>query len=160
MLLGHAAASCATEAIHSLWMTFVHTGISLPFNIAHERILQILDKESLVNSSMVTKIKQEIRILKKLRHPNVVELKEVLASRQQIFMVMELVPGGELFDKIIAEGPMSVSTIMQVSWQNQVASNGFRQLFYCNFFQRAGHTKSCLWHPKQVYIVVHVPAGV
>ncbi len=57
---------------------------------------------------MVTKIKQEIRILKNLRHPNVVELKEVLASRQQIFMVMELVPGGELFDKIIAEGPMSV----------------------------------------------------
>ena len=57
---------------------------------------------------MVTKIKQEIRILKQLRHPNVVELKEVLASRQQIFMVMELVPGGELFDKIIAEGPMSV----------------------------------------------------
>ena len=37
-----------------------------------------------------------------------VELKEVLASRQQIFMVMELVHGGELFDKIIAEGPMSV----------------------------------------------------
>ena len=59
---------------------------------------------------MVAKIKQEIRILKQLRHPNVVELKEVLASRQQIFMIMELVPGGELFDKIIAEGPMSVST--------------------------------------------------
>lgn len=57
---------------------------------------------------MVTKIKQEIRILTNLRHPNVVELKEVLASRQQIFMIMELVPGGELFDKIIAEGPMSV----------------------------------------------------
>lgn len=58
---------------------------------------------------MATKIKQEIRILKQLRHPNVVELKEVLASRQHIFMVMELVPGGELFDKIVAEGPMSVS---------------------------------------------------
>ena len=58
---------------------------------------------------MATKIKQEIRILKQLRHPNVVELKEVLASRQQIFMVMELVPGGELFHKIVAEGPMSVS---------------------------------------------------
>ena len=60
---------------------------------------------------MATKIKQEIRILKQLRHPNVVELKEVLASRQHIFMVMELVPGGELFDKIVAEGPMSVSIL-------------------------------------------------
>lgn len=71
--------------------------------------LQILDKESLVSSGMAPKIKQEIRILKQLRHPHVVELKEVLASRQQIFMVMELVPGGELFDKIVAEGPMNVS---------------------------------------------------
>ncbi|KAL3135668.1 hypothetical protein ABBQ38_006143 [Trebouxia sp. C0009 RCD-2024] len=69
--------------------------------------IKILDKESLVSSGMATKIKQEIRILKQLRHPNVVELKEVLASRQHIFMVMELVPGGELFDKIVAEGPMS-----------------------------------------------------
>ena len=69
---------------------------------------QILDKESLVKSGLETKIKQEIRILKFLRHPNVVELKEVMASRQKIYMVMELVPGGELFDKIVAEGPMSV----------------------------------------------------
>ncbi len=73
-------------------------------------LLQILNKESLVNSGMVTKI----RILKSLRHPNVVELKEVLASRQQIFMVMELVHGGELFDKIIAEGPMSVGCYIKL----------------------------------------------
>lgn len=69
---------------------------------------QILDKDSLVKSGLVTKIKQEIRILKFLRHPNVVELKEVMASRQKVYMVMELVPGGELFDKVVAEGPMSV----------------------------------------------------
>lgn len=37
-----------------------------------------------------------------------VELKEVMASRQKVYMVMELVPGGELFDKVVAEGPMSV----------------------------------------------------
>ena len=74
-------------------------------------LVQILDKDNLVKSGLATKIKQEIRILKSLRHPNVVELKEVLASRQQVFMVMELVPGGELFDKIIAEGPMSVSSL-------------------------------------------------
>ena len=83
-------------------------------------LLQILNKESLVSSGMVTKIKQEIRILKSLRHPNVVELKEVLASRQQIFMVMELVHGGELFDKIIAEGPMSVGFYIKLQ---QVPAN-------------------------------------
>lgn len=70
---------------------------------------------------MATKIKQEIRILKQLRHPNVVELKEVLASRQHIFMVMELVPGGELFDKIVAEGPMSVSMLQPIPCRQSLA---------------------------------------
>ena len=73
--------------------------------------MQILEKDALIKSGLVTKIKQEFRIMKSLRHPTVVELKEVLASRQQVFMGMELVPGGELFDKIIAEGPMSVSSL-------------------------------------------------
>lgn len=109
----------------------MYTGKHMQLNTANALILQILDKESLVNSGMVTKIKQEIRILKQLRHPNVVELKEVLASRQQIFMVMELVPGGELFDKIIAEGPMSVSITAPVLSQNKLFSNGSRHMACC-----------------------------
>lgn len=54
-------------------------------------------------------IKREIRILKHLRHPNVVDLKQVMASKTKIYMVMELVAGGELFDKVVGDGPMPVS---------------------------------------------------
>lgn len=43
-----------------------------------------------------------------IRHPHIVNLLEVMSSRDKIFMVMELVTGGELFDKIVAEGPMKV----------------------------------------------------
>jgi hypothetical protein len=31
-----------------------------------------------------------------------------MSSRDKIFMVLELVTGGELFDKVVAEGPMKV----------------------------------------------------
>ena len=37
---------------------------------------------------------------------NIVKLYEVLASRSKIFIVLELVTGGELFDKIVAEGKL------------------------------------------------------
>ena len=68
--------------------------------------LKILDKDHLIRTRMVDQVKREITILKRLHHPHVVDLKEVMASREKIFMAMELVTGGDLFDKIAAEGPM------------------------------------------------------
>lgn len=64
-----------------------------------------------MRSGMVEQIKREINILKQIKHPHVVELKEVLSSKGKIFMVMELITGGELFDKLAAEGPMKVKLI-------------------------------------------------
>lgn len=43
-------------------------------------------------------------------HPHIVDLKEVMASKDKIYMVMEFMPGGELFDRIVAEGPLDVRT--------------------------------------------------
>lgn len=42
--------------------------------------------------------------MKMVRHTHVVGMKEVLASRTKIFIVLELIQGGELFDKIVNEG--------------------------------------------------------
>ncbi|KAG7669363.1 hypothetical protein KSW81_007518 [Nannochloris sp. 'desiccata'] len=68
--------------------------------------MKILDKEHLVRTGMVEQIKREITILKKIHHPYIVNLQEVMSSKDKIFMVMELVTGGDLFDKIAVEGPM------------------------------------------------------
>jgi serine/threonine protein kinase len=68
--------------------------------------VKILEKQSLINHGMVEQIKREIAILKAIHHPHIVNLKEVLTSKEKIYMVMELVTGGELFDKIALEGPM------------------------------------------------------
>ncbi|PSC71591.1 CBL-interacting kinase 32 [Micractinium conductrix] len=76
--------------------------------------VKVLDKEALVRSGMVEQIKREITILKQIRHPHIVNLLEVMSSRDKIFMVLELVTGGELFDKIVAEGPMKESLARRV----------------------------------------------
>lgn len=59
---------------------------------------------------MGAQIKREISIMKMVRNPHVVLLKEVLACRTKIFIVLELVTGGELFDKIVSEGRFDEKT--------------------------------------------------
>lgn len=44
--------------------------------------------------------------MKMVRHRYVVGMKEVLASKTKIFIVLELVTGGELFDKIVSVGKL------------------------------------------------------
>lgn len=68
--------------------------------------IKVLNKKALIQEDMVEQIKREISITKHLNHPNIVDLKEVMASKDKIYMVMELLTGGELFDKIAEEGPM------------------------------------------------------
>jgi serine/threonine protein kinase len=62
--------------------------------------------------------------MKMVRHVHVVSLKEVLASRTKIFIVLELVTGGELFDKIVAEGKFNETTARKY-FQQLVAGTAY-----------------------------------
>lgn len=73
---------------------------------------------------MGTQVKKEISIMKMVRHVHVVSLKEVLASRTKIFIVLELVTGGELFDKIVAEGKFNEVTARKY-FQQLVAGTAY-----------------------------------
>ncbi|ONK78547.1 uncharacterized protein A4U43_C02F19980 [Asparagus officinalis] len=62
--------------------------------------IKILDKEKVLKHKLVEQIKREIATMKLIKHPNVVRLYEVMGSKTKIFIVLEFVTGGELFDKI------------------------------------------------------------
>ncbi|XP_010541706.1 PREDICTED: CBL-interacting serine/threonine-protein kinase 26 [Tarenaya hassleriana] len=68
--------------------------------------LKILDKEKVLKHKMAEQIRREISTMKLITHPNVVRLYEVLASKTKIYIVLEFVTGGELFDKIVNHGRM------------------------------------------------------
>ncbi|MCO5612188.1 hypothetical protein L7F22_066450 [Adiantum nelumboides] len=68
--------------------------------------IKILDKEKILKHRMVEQLKREISTMKLIRHPNVVQLFEVMASRTKIYLVLEFVDGGELFDKIVHRGKL------------------------------------------------------
>ena len=66
--------------------------------------IKILDKKKIQKQKMGDQIKKEISIMKKMKFKYIVDLKEVLASQTKIFIVLELITGGELFDRIVAAG--------------------------------------------------------
>jgi serine/threonine protein kinase len=67
--------------------------------------VKIIDKNKILKQNMGTQIKREVNIMKQIKdkNPHVVKLYEVLASKTKIYLVLELVKGGELFDKLVQE---------------------------------------------------------
>uniref|UniRef100_A0A5B7A897 non-specific serine/threonine protein kinase n=1 Tax=Davidia involucrata TaxID=16924 RepID=A0A5B7A897_DAVIN len=62
--------------------------------------VKIIDKEKIMNFGLIDQIKREISVMRLVRHPNVVELYEVMASKTKIYFAIEYVKGGELFNKV------------------------------------------------------------
>jgi hypothetical protein len=66
--------------------------------------IKMFSREAVASPQLAASIKREIAVMKHVRHPNIVSLREVLASKTHIFIVLELVTGGELFDRIVTSG--------------------------------------------------------
>jgi len=86
----------------------VHTAVHRETN-AKVAIKTISKKKFLVNERSVTTTRREIDIMKKLSsmetsHPHVVELYAVIETADNVYIVMELVEGGELFDHVVDMG--------------------------------------------------------
>ena len=54
--------------------------------------------------NMSIQIKREISLMRMINHKHVISIKDVFATATKIFMVLELVEGGELFDVIVDKG--------------------------------------------------------
>jgi len=65
--------------------------------------MKIVSKQLIKEQQLETQLRKEISIMKMLKHDNLIELVEVLQTKSNIYMVLELVTGGELFGKIITE---------------------------------------------------------
>lgn len=52
----------------------------------------------------LTLLEREIKIMKSLKHEHILPLIEVFEDTDMIYLVLELVTGGELFDKIVDKG--------------------------------------------------------
>mmetsp|Transcript_16549 Transcript_16549/g.38199 ORF Transcript_16549/g.38199 Transcript_16549/m.38199 type:complete len:404 (+) Transcript_16549:107-1318(+) len=70
----------------------------------HKVAIKILNRHRIKQLDMDEKVRREIKILKLFYHPHIIRLYEVIYTPGDIYMVMEYVSGGELFDFIVSNG--------------------------------------------------------
>eukprot|EP01071_Lankesteria_metandrocarpae_P004306 Lankesteria_metandrocarpae@DN3475_c0_g1_i1.p1 len=68
------------------------------------RAVKIVFKPKIEN---IFRLKREILIMKRLDHPNIIKLFEVFEDQKNLYLVLEICSGGELFDRIIKSGHFS-----------------------------------------------------
>ncbi|XP_043663823.1 serine/threonine-protein kinase SIK3-like isoform X2 [Vespula pensylvanica] len=67
--------------------------------------IKIIDKTKL-NEENLAKIFREVHIMKRLRHPHIIRLYQVMETEKMIYLVTEYAPGGEIFDHLVRNGRM------------------------------------------------------
>lgn len=76
--------------------------------------IKILNRNRIRSLDMSEKVRREIAILQKCTHPHIIRLFEVIDTPSDIFVVMEYVSGGELFDYIVRKGRVRSSLSPQI----------------------------------------------
>ncbi|CAJ1940312.1 unnamed protein product [Cylindrotheca closterium] len=93
----------------------------------HKVAVKILNKAKIKQLGMEEKVQREINILHLCTHPHIIRLYEVIDTPTDIFLVIEYVSNGELFDYIVSKGRLSADE----------ARNFFHQIVsgveYCHF---------------------------
>ncbi|PHT26611.1 CBL-interacting serine/threonine-protein kinase 11 [Capsicum baccatum] len=75
-------------------------------NTAQSVAIKVFSKHKIFKGGLTAHVKREISIMRRLRHPHIVRLHEILATKKKIYFALEFAKGGELFLKL-AKGRFS-----------------------------------------------------
>ncbi|KYM80283.1 Serine/threonine-protein kinase Chk2 [Atta colombica] len=62
-------------------------------------------------------VRNEVEILRKLKHPCIIPLKDIFDTTEVMYIILELMEGGELFDRIKSKGKLSESCAKLIFYQ-------------------------------------------
>ncbi|CAD8050293.1 unnamed protein product [Paramecium sonneborni] len=112
--------------------------------------LKVIDHSKTQNfGQLYSSLHQEIEIMKKLKHPNIVELYEVYSTSNNTYLVQEYCNGPDLkqymAEKKILEEEQAIKMIKQIA-------NGLKQIVSNNFIHRDLKPANILIHDEQCKI--------
>ncbi|KAJ6254063.1 protein kinase [Anaeramoeba flamelloides] len=90
--------SLQTVGPYQIFKYATHTETNKPYAI------KIIGKQKILKQNNTKElVKKEIAVQKILKHPNILRLFEVFESQNNLFLVLEYISGGELFDYIVEQ---------------------------------------------------------
>ena len=87
--------------------TFATVRLAINKQTKEQVAIKIMDKSKLVQKADKIRLEREIKVLKNLRHPNIVHLYSVVEKEDKIYLITEYVKGKELFDYIVSNKKLS-----------------------------------------------------
>ena len=87
--------------------TFSNINLTINRQKSEKVVIKIKEKSKLINKEDKVRLDREIEVLKKLRHPNIVHLYSVIEAEDKIYLIMQYIPGKELFDYIVMKKKLS-----------------------------------------------------
>jgi len=89
--LGRGAFSVVYEAVQK------STGTAFAVKIIKKDAVKFDEKSQ-------KRVETEVTILRTIHHPNIISLHDIIETSTELYLIMPLVTGGELFDKIVQKG--------------------------------------------------------
>ncbi|CAK9142697.1 unnamed protein product [Ilex paraguariensis] len=80
--------------------TFAKVYYARSLKTGESMAIKVIDKEKVLRFGLMEQIKREISVMRLVRHPNIVQLFEVMATKTKIYFVMEYAKDSELFSKV------------------------------------------------------------
>lgn len=103
--------------------TFAKVYLARNLQTGKSMAMKVVGKDKVIKVGMMEQIKREISVMKMVKHKHIVELHEVMASKSKIYFAMDLVKGGELFNKI-AKGRLR-EDVARVYFQQLISAVDF-----------------------------------
>jgi serine/threonine-protein kinase len=85
-------------------------------NLKRQVAIKVLSQQFALDHERLVRFEREARLLASLNHPNIATIHGLEKSDEQQFLVMELVEGDTLRDRI-SRGPLPIEEALEICWQ-------------------------------------------
>jgi len=110
--------------------------------------VKVIDKTRFIKSGKMNTyydiFKSEIDVMRKLTHPNIIDLYDVYENKKSLMLVMELCEGGELFDRIADYAKKGRA------YNEKLAANVLKQILSALAFMHSHNICHCDLKPSNI----------